>query len=56
MQVSGRFTVTLGTISTAVGIGAALDQTIAGTNMNHFSFDFGFLLIAAIAAVGFSIL
>jgi MFS family permease len=55
-QGSGRFNVTLGAISTAVGTGAALSQTIAGTIVHHFSFDAGFLFLAAIAAAAFSIL
>jgi MFS family permease len=53
---SGRFNVTLGAIATAVGIGASLSQTIAGTIVHHFSFDAGFLFLAAIAAVAFGIL
>jgi hypothetical protein len=40
----------------AVGVGAALSQTIAGTIVHHFSFDAGFLFLAAIAAAAFSIL
>jgi MFS family permease len=55
-QGSGRFNVTLGAIGTAVGIGAALSQTIAGTIVHRFSFDAGFLFLAAIAAAAFSIL
>jgi MFS family permease len=55
-QGSGRFNVTLGAIGTAVGIGAALSQTIAGTIVHHFSFDAGFLFLAAIAAMAFGIL
>jgi predicted MFS family arabinose efflux permease len=55
-QGSGRFNITLGAIGTAVGIGAALSQTIAGTIVHHFSFDAGFLFLAAIAATAFSIL
>jgi MFS family permease len=55
-QGSGRFNVTLGTIGTAVGTGAALSQTIAGTIVHHFSFDAAFLFLAAIAATAFSIL
>ncbi len=55
-QGSGRFNVTLGAISTAVGIGAALSQTIAGTIVHHFSFNAGFLFLAAIAAAAFGIL
>ncbi|MGO8855820.1 MAG: MFS transporter [Steroidobacteraceae bacterium] len=55
-QGSGRFNITLGAIGTAVGIGAALSQTIAGTIVHHFSFNAGFLFLAAIAATAFSIL
>ena len=55
-QGSGRFNVTLGAISTAVGIGAALSQAIAGTIVHHFSFNAGFLFLAAIAAAAFTIL
>jgi MFS family permease len=55
-QGSGRFNVTLGAISTAVGIGAALSQTIAGTIVHHFSSNAGFLFLAAIAATAFGIL
>jgi MFS family permease len=55
-QGSGRFNVTLGAINTAVGIGAALSQTIAGTIVHHFSFNAGFLFLAAIAALALSIL
>jgi MFS family permease len=55
-QGSGRFNVTLGAISTAVGIGAALSQMIAGTIVHHFSFNAGFLFLAAIAAMALSIL
>jgi MFS family permease len=55
-QGSGRFNITLGAIGTAVGIGAALSQTIAGTIAHHFSFNAAFLFLAAIAATAFSIL
>jgi MFS family permease len=55
-QGTGRFNITLGAISTAVGIGAALSQTIAGTIVHHFSFDAGFLFLAAIAVAAFGIL
>ena len=33
---TGRFNLTLGAIATAVGIGAALSQTIAGAIVHHF--------------------
>jgi MFS family permease len=55
-QGSGRFNVTLGAIATAVGIGASLSQTIAGAIVHHFSFNAGFLFLAAIAAAAFGIL
>jgi MFS family permease len=55
-QGSGRFNITLGAIATAVGIGASLSQTIAGAIVHHFSFDAGFLFLAAIAATAFGIL
>jgi MFS family permease len=55
-QGSGRFNITLGAISTAVGIGAALSQTIAGTIVHHFGFNAGFLFLASIAATAFGIL
>jgi MFS family permease len=55
-QGSGRFNLTLGAISTAVGIGAALSQAIAGTIVHHFSFDAGFLFLAAVAAAALAIL
>src|ERR1700683_3205532 len=49
-QGSGRFNLTLGAIATAVGIGAALSQAIAGAIVHHSSFNTGFLFLAAIAA------
>jgi MFS family permease len=53
---SGRFNVTLGATSAAVGIGAALSQMIAGTIVHHFGFNAGFLFLAAIAATAFGLL
>jgi MFS family permease len=53
---SGRFNVTLGAIATAVGIGAALSQTIAGAIVHHSSFNTGILFLAAVAAAAFGIL
>jgi len=55
-QGSGRFNLTLGAISTAVGIGAALSQTIAGTIVHHWNFDVGFIFLAAVAAAALGIL
>jgi MFS family permease len=53
---SGRFNVTLGAIATAVGIGAALSQTIAGAIVHHSSFNTGFVFLAVIAAAAFGVL
>ena len=53
---TGRFNLTLGAIATAVGIGAALSQTIAGTIVHHFSDGAGFLFLASVAAAAFAIL
>jgi MFS family permease len=55
-QGSGRFNLTLGAISTAVGIGASLSQVIAGSIVHHFGSDAGFLFLAAIAAAALGIL
>jgi len=55
-QGSGRFNLTLGAISTAVGIGAALSQTIAGSIVHHWNFNVGFVFLAAVAAAAFGIL
>jgi MFS family permease len=53
---TGRFNVTLGAISTAVGIGAALSQVIAGSIVHHFSSSAGFLFLAAVALAALAIL
>jgi MFS family permease len=50
---TGRFNLTLGAIATAVGIGAALSQTIAGAIVHHFSDRAGFLFLAFVAAAAF---
>jgi MFS family permease len=56
LPCSGRFNLTLGTISTAVGIGASLSQVIAGSIVHHLGFNAGFLFLAAIASAAFGIL
>lgn len=48
---SGRFNLTQGLISTAVGIGAALSQAIAGAIVHHFGFHAGFVFLAIVAAI-----
>jgi predicted MFS family arabinose efflux permease len=53
---TGRFNLTLGAIGTAVGIGAALSQVIAGSIVHRVSANAGFLFLAAVAAVAFGIL
>jgi len=53
---TGRFNLTLGAISTAVGIGAALSQVIAGSIVHHFGFRAGFLFLSTVAAAAFGIL
>jgi MFS family permease len=53
---TGRFNLTLGAIATAVGIGAALSQTIAGAIVHHFSDRAGFLFLASVAGAAFVIL
>ena len=53
---SGRFNFTIGVIGTAVGIGAALSQVIAGAIAHHFGTNTGFLFLAAIALAAFEIL
>jgi len=53
---SGRFNLTLGAITTAVGIGASLSQVIAGAIVHHFGYNAGFLFLALVAAVAFAIL
>ena len=53
---TGRFNLTLGAITTAVGIGAALSQFIAGSIVHHVSFRAGFLFLAGVALAAFAIL
>jgi predicted MFS family arabinose efflux permease len=54
-QGTGRFNLTLGAISTAVGIGASLSQVIAGAIVHHFGFNTGFLFLGGIALVALGI-
>ncbi len=53
---TGRFNLTLGAITTAVGIGAALSQVIAGSIVHHVGSRAGFLFLAAVASAAFAIL
>jgi MFS family permease len=53
---TGRFNLTLGAVTTAVGIGAALSQSIAGGIVHRLGYDWGFLFLAAVAAMAFGLL
>jgi predicted MFS family arabinose efflux permease len=53
---TGRFNLTLGAVTTAVGIGASLSQVIAGGIVHHFGSSAGFLFLAMIASAAFAIL
>ena len=53
---TGRFNFTLGAITTAVGIGAALSQVIAGSIVHHVGFRAGFLFLAGVASAAFAVL
>jgi MFS family permease len=53
---TGRFNLTLGAISTAVGIGASLSQVIAGAIVHHAGYRTGFLFLAIVASAAFGIL
>jgi MFS family permease len=49
---TGRFNLTQGALATATGIGAGLSNLIAGFVVEGAGFDAGFIMLAAIAAVG----
>ena len=53
---TGRFNLTLGAITTAVGIGAALSQVIAGSIVHRVGYSAGFLFLAGVASAAFAIL
>jgi predicted MFS family arabinose efflux permease len=53
---TGRFNLTLGAITTAVGIGAALSQVIAGGIVHRVGSRAGFLFLAGVASAAFAIL
>ncbi|WP_390623701.1 MFS transporter [Telmatocola sphagniphila] len=46
----------MGAISTAVGIGAALSQLIAGSIVHQFGSSAGFLFLSGVAAAAFALL
>jgi predicted MFS family arabinose efflux permease len=53
---TGRFNLTLGAVTTAVGIGAALSQSIAGSIVHRWGYHAGFIFLAAVAALALIIL
>jgi predicted MFS family arabinose efflux permease len=53
---TGRFNLTLGAITTAVGIGASLSQVIAGSIVHRAGSSAGFLFLAGVASAAFAIL
>jgi MFS family permease len=53
---TGRFNLILGAINTAVSIGAALSQVIAGAIVHHVGFRAGFLFLAGVALVALATL
>lgn len=53
---SGRFNLTLGAFSAAVGIGTSLSQFIAGSIVHDFGFNAGFIFLALVASAAFGIL
>jgi MFS family permease len=53
---TGRFNLTLGAIGAAVGIGAALSQSIAGGIVHHFGDRAGFMFLAAVAGAALLVL
>ncbi|HEY0250350.1 MAG TPA: MFS transporter [Kofleriaceae bacterium] len=53
---SGRFNLTLGAITAAVGIGAALSQLVAGSIVHHWGTNVGFMFLAGVATVAFVLL
>ncbi len=53
---TGRFNLTLGAVTTAIGIGAALSQSIAGGIVHRFGYHAGFLFLAAVAGAAFLLL
>ena len=53
---TGRFNITLGAFSTAVGIGISLSQVIAGSIVHHYGATTGFMFLATVASAALGIL
>ena len=56
MRGTGRFNAAQGAVATVQGLGGALSTTLAGVMIVRGGYDAAFLLLAAIAAVGFALL
>jgi len=56
MRGTGRFNVAQGAVATVQGLGGALSTTLAGVMIVRGGYDAAFLLLAAIAAIGFALL
>jgi predicted MFS family arabinose efflux permease len=52
---TGRFNFTQGAIATAVGIGAALSQTVAGAIVHHAGYHTAFISLAGIATMALAV-
>jgi MFS family permease len=55
-QGTGRFNVSLGALSTAFGLGAALSNSLAGFVVQQAGYDAAFLTLACVAAVALGLL
>lgn len=55
-QGTGRFNVSLGALSTAFGLGAALSSSLAGFVVQQAGYDAAFLTLAGVAAVALALL
>jgi len=53
---SGRFNLMLGAVTTAVGVGAALSQSVAGSIVHRFGYNAAFLFLAGVSALAFVLL
>jgi MFS family permease len=53
---TGRFNLTLGFVTTAVGIGAALSQVVAGGLVHQFGYRAGFLFLAGVSSLALLLL
>jgi MFS family permease len=53
---TGRFNLAQGSLAAAVGLGAALSNTLGGELIQHFSYRISFLSLGAIAALAFALL